>query len=306
MLSIFRLSKAGGVRIPAAVCNRRATPERRKGGATRRAEALWGVWLRCSLLTGRCGHARRSRLAIQLKPLPRGVAGYFNRLLMKPVALIIDDEVQIRRLLRVALEGEKYQVHEAENGQQGLIEIANYKPAIVLLDLGLPDLEGLEVLKRLREWSEAPVIVLTVRDDVHEKVAALDAGADDYVTKPFSTPELLARLRAAQRKTRPEEEISVFKNGDLVVDLTARVVTRAGREIKLSATEYALLRLFVRHPGRVLTHRYILREIWGPKSEEHRQYLRVYVTHLRQKIESDPAKPSLIKTAPGIGYRFTG
>ena len=167
---------------------------------------------------------------------------------------------------------------------------------MILLDLGLPDLDGLEVLKRLREWSEAPVIVLTVRDDVQEKVAALDAGADDYVTKPFSTPELLARMRAAQRKTRPEEEISVFKNGDLVVDLTARVVTRAGREIRLTATEYALLRLFVKHPGRVLTHRYILREIWGPKSEEHRQYLRVYVTHLRQKIEPDPARPSLIKT----------
>ena len=187
-----------------------------------------------------------------------------------------------------------------------MIEIANYKPAVILLDLGLPDLEGLEVLKRLREWSEAPVVVLTVRDDVQEKVAALDAGADDYVTKPFSTPELLARVRAAQRKTRPEEEVSIFKNGDLVVDLAARVVTRAGREIKLTATEYALLRLFVRHPGRVLTHRYILREIWGPKSEDHRQYLRVYVTHLRQKIESDPAKPSLIKTSPGIGYRFVG
>jgi two-component system KDP operon response regulator KdpE len=223
---------------------------------------------------------------------------------MKPVALIIDDEVQIRRLLRVVLEGESYQVYEAETGQQGLTEIATRRPWVILLDLGLPDMEGLEVLKRLREWSEAPVIVLTVRDDVHEKVAALDAGADDYVTKPFSTPELLARLRAAQRKTRPEEEISVFKNGDLVVDLTARVVTRAGREIKLTATEYALLRLFVKHPGRVLTHRYILREVWGPKSEEHRQYLRVYVTHLRQKIEPDPARPSLISTQSGIGYRF--
>jgi two-component system KDP operon response regulator KdpE len=225
---------------------------------------------------------------------------------MKSVALIIDDEVQIRRLLRVALEGENYQVREAENGQQGLIEIANHKPAVVLLDLGLPDLDGLTVLKRLREWSEAPVVVLTVRDDVHEKVAALDCGADDYVTKPFSTPELLARLRAAQRKTRPEDEVAVFKRGDLIVDLASRVVARSGHEIKLTGTEYALLRLFVRHPGRVLTHRYILREIWGPKSEEHRQYLRVYVTHLRQKIESDPTKPSLIKTAPGIGYRFAG
>jgi two-component system, OmpR family, KDP operon response regulator KdpE len=223
---------------------------------------------------------------------------------MKAVALVIDDEVQIRRLLRVVLESENYQVFEAETGQQGLMEIAGRRPDVILLDLGLPDLEGLKVLSRLREWSEAPVIVLTVRDDVQEKVGALDAGADDYVTKPFSTPELLARLRAAQRKTRPEEEISVFKSGDLVVDLTARVVTRAGREIKLTATEYALLRLFVKHPGRVLTHRYILREIWGPKSEEHRQYLRVYVTHLRQKIEPDPARPSLISTQSGIGYRF--
>src|SRR6266536_3233072 len=225
---------------------------------------------------------------------------------MKPVALIIDDDVQIRRLLRVVLESENYQVIEAETGQQGLMEIAGRRPDVIVLDLGLPDLEGLEVLKRLREWSEAPVIVLTVRDDVQEKVAALDAGADDYVTKPFSTPELLARLRAAQRKTRPAEEISVFKHGDLIVDLSSHNVTRASREVKLTATEYALLRLFVRHPGRVLTHRYILREIWGPKSEEHRQYLRVYVTHLRQKIESDPAKPSLISTAPGIGYRFAG
>jgi two-component system KDP operon response regulator KdpE len=165
-------------------------------------------------------------------------------------------------------------------------------------------MEGLEVLKRLREWSEAPVLVLSVRDDEQNKVAALDSGAEDYVTKPFSTPELLARLRAAQRKTRPEEEVSVFKSGDLIVDLTARVVKRAGREIKLTATEYALLRLFVRHPGRVLTHRHILREIWGPKSEEHRQYLRVYITHLRRKIESDPASPILIKTEPGIGYRL--
>ena len=223
---------------------------------------------------------------------------------MKPAALIIDDEIQIRRLLRVVLEAENYQVHEAETGQQGLMEIASRRPVIILLDLGLPDLDGLDVLRRLREWSEAPVIVLSVRDDEQGKVAALDTGAEDYVTKPFSTPELLARLRAAQRKTRPDEEVSVFKSGDLIVDLTARVVTRGGHEIKLTATEYALLRLFVKHSGRVLTHRYILREIWGPKSEEHRQYLRVYVTHLRQKIESDPTNPSLIRTEPGIGYRF--
>jgi two-component system, OmpR family, KDP operon response regulator KdpE len=223
---------------------------------------------------------------------------------MKPIALIIDDEIQIRRLLRVALEAENYQVREAETGEQGLIEIANFKPAVVLLDLGLPGMDGLQVLKRLREWSEVPVLILSVRNEEEGKVAALDAGADDYVTKPFSSVELLARLRAAQRKTRPAEEVSVFKSGDLIVDLTAHVVTRAKKEVKLTATEYALLRLFVKHPGRVLTHRYILREIWGPKSEEHRQYLRVYVTHLRQKIEPDPANPRLIKTESGIGYRF--
>jgi two-component system, OmpR family, KDP operon response regulator KdpE len=223
---------------------------------------------------------------------------------VKPVALVIDDEVQIRRLLRVVLESADYQVHEAETVAQGLTDAATRRPDVILLDLGLPDSDGVNVLRRLREWSQVPVIVLSVRDDEEGKVAALDAGADDYVTKPFSSAELLARLRAAQRKTRPEEEISRFKSGDLIVDLTARVVTRAGHEVKLTATEYALLRLFVRHAGRVLTHRQILREIWGPKSEEHRQYLRVYVTHLRQKIERDPAAPELVKTEPGIGYRF--
>jgi two-component system KDP operon response regulator KdpE len=223
---------------------------------------------------------------------------------VKPVALVIDDEVQIRRLLRVVLESADYLVHEAETAAQGLTDAATRRPDVVLLDLGLPDSDGVNVLRRLREWSKVPVIVLSVRDDEEGKVAALDAGADDYVTKPFSSAELLARLRAAHRKTQPEEEISRFKSGDLIVDLTARVVTRAGHEVKLTATEYALLRLFVRHAGRVLTHRQILREIWGPKSEEHRQYLRVYVTHLRQKIERDPAAPELIKTEPGIGYRF--
>jgi two-component system KDP operon response regulator KdpE len=223
---------------------------------------------------------------------------------VKPVALVIDDEVQIRRLLRVVLESADYQVHEAETAAQGLTDAATRRPDVVLLDLGLPDSDGVNVLRRLREWSQVPVIVLSVRDDEEGKVASLDAGADDYVTKPFSSAELLARLRAAQRKTRPEEEISRFKSGDLIVDLTARVVTRAGHEVKLTATEYALLRLFVRHAGRILTHRQILREIWGPKSEEHRQYLRVYVTHLRQKIEADSTKPRLIKTEPGIGYRF--
>lgn len=218
--------------------------------------------------------------------------------------LVVEDEPGLRRALAINLRARQYEVAVAADGASALAAASRQPPDVVVLDLGLPDMDGTEVIAGLRGWSRAPIIVLSARAGEPDKVVALDAGADDYVTKPFSTPELLARLRAAQRKTRPEEEISVFKNRDLVVDLTARVVTRAGREIKLTATEYALLRLFVRHPGRVLTHRYILREIWGPKSEEHRQYLRVYVTHLRQKIETDPAKPSLIKTASGIGYRF--
>jgi two-component system KDP operon response regulator KdpE len=223
---------------------------------------------------------------------------------MKPRALVIDDEVQIRRLLRVALEGAGYDVHEAEAGQPGLHAAAMVRPDIILLDLGLPDLDGLSVLRRLREWSQTPVVVLTVRDSDEDKVGALDAGADDYVTKPFSTAELLARLRAAQRRALPREEVALFEKGGLSIDLSAHNVQRGEAEIHLTATEWALLALFLRHAGRVLTHRQILREVWGPKAEEHRQYLRVYMTHLRKKIERDPAKPELLRTEPGIGYRF--
>ena len=223
---------------------------------------------------------------------------------MKPTALIIDDEVQIRRLLTVALEGAGYTVREAENGNLGLQAVAHLRPDVILLDLGLPDLDGLTVLKRLREWSTTPVVVLTVRDSESDKVAALDAGADDYVTKPFSTVELLARIRAAQRRAQPREESSVFRHGDLEVDVVAHIAKRAGSEVKLSATEWALLALLIRHAGRVLTHRQILREVWGPKAEEHRQYLRVYFTHLRKKIEREPSRPELIRTEPGIGYRL--
>lgn len=223
---------------------------------------------------------------------------------MNPRALVIDDEIQIRRLLRVALEGAGYAVHEAEAGQLGLQAAALTRPDVILLDLGLPDLDGLTVLKRLREWSHTPVVVLTVRDAEADKVAALDAGADDYVTKPFSTPELLARLRAAQRRAQPRDESSVFTHGDLVVDLIARTVHRGGSEVKLSATEWALLALLIRHAGRILTHRQILREVWGPKAEEHREYLRVYFTHVRKKVERDPAKPELIINEPGVGYRL--
>ena len=223
---------------------------------------------------------------------------------MKPLALVIDDEVQIRRLLRFALEAADYVVCEADRGQLGLAEAALRRPDVILLDLGLPDLGGVEVLKRLREWSETPVLVLSVRDAEDQKVAALDAGADDYVTKPFSTPELLARLRVAQRRARPAEEAATFAHNGLRVDLTSRLVTVDGEEVILTATEYALLRLLVRHAGRVITHRQMLREIWGPNAEEHRQYLRVYVTHLRRKIERDPQNPVHIKTESGIGYRL--
>lgn len=223
---------------------------------------------------------------------------------MKPIALIIDDEVQIRRLLALALESAGYLVREAETGTLGLQSVALTRPDVILLDLGLPDLDGLTVLQRLREWSATPVVVLTVRDGESDKVAALDAGADDYVTKPFSTVELLARLRAAQRRAQPREESAVFSQDGLVVDLVARTVQRDGADVKLTATEWALLALLIKHAGRILTHRQILREVWGPKAEEHREYLRVYFTHLRKKIERDSAHPTLILNEPGIGYRL--
>lgn len=223
---------------------------------------------------------------------------------MKPSALIIDDEIQIRRMLHVALEGAGYVVREADGGQVGLQAVATLRPDVILLDLGLPDLDGLTVLKRLREWSHTPVVVLTVRDSEEDKVAALDSGADDYVTKPFSTPELLARLRAAQRRAQPREESAVFSQGGLAVDLVARTVHRDEAEVKLTATEWSLLALLIRHAGRILTHRQILREVWGPKAEEHREYLRVYFTHLRKKVERDFSKPELIINEPGIGYRL--
>ncbi len=223
---------------------------------------------------------------------------------MKPSALIIDDEVQMRRLLRVALESAGYVVQEAESGNLGLHAVALTRPDVILLDLGLPDLDGLSVLRRLREWSQTPVVVLTVRDSEQDKVEALDAGADDYVTKPFSTVELLARLRAAQRRAQPREESAVFAHEGLVVDLVTRTVARDGVEVKLTATEWSILALLIRHAGRILTHRQILREVWGPKAEEHREYIRVYLTHLRKKVEREPSRPRLIINEPGIGYRL--
>ncbi len=220
------------------------------------------------------------------------------------VALVIDDEPQIRRLLRVTLEASGYRVIDAATGADGIAQAAQRRPEVVLLDLGLPDLDGVEVLKRLREWSRVPVIILSVRDREDDKVAALDAGADDYITKPFSSGELLARLRAALRHLQPSPADAVFRSGDLEVDLSARVVRKQEQEVKLTPTEYALLRLFVTHAGKVLTHRQLLTEVWGPKAIQQTHYLRVHIAHLREKVESAPGQPEFIRTEPGIGYRF--
>ncbi len=224
---------------------------------------------------------------------------------MKPVALIIDDEKQIRRLLRMALEGAQYQVVEAETGQSGLMEIVQRKPDVVLLDLGLPDMEGIKVLHRLREWTRVPVLILSVRDDPDEKVAALDAGADDYVTKPFDTAELLARLRVIQRRSLVETGEPVVEVGPLRVDFAARQVILNGTEVRLTPTEYALLRALVQHAGKVVTQKQLLRTVWGEKAESQAQYLRVYITHLRRKLEPGPIAAKLIKTEVGIGYRLS-
>jgi two-component system KDP operon response regulator KdpE len=223
---------------------------------------------------------------------------------LKSTALVIDDELQIRRLLRVCLEANGYRVSEAATGKEGIAEAAQHPPDVVILDLGLPDMEGVAVLKRLREWSRVPVVVLSVRDREEDKIAALDNGADDYVTKPFSSGELLARLRVAQRHAAPVSEDAVFRSGQLEVDLAARVVKLKGKEVKLTATEYSLLRLFVSHAGKVLTHHQILREVWGPNYVEQTHYLRVYLAHLREKLEANPAQPELLITEPGVGYRL--
>lgn len=219
-------------------------------------------------------------------------------------ALVIDDEPQIRRLLRLALEGNGYRVFDAANGKDGMLQATQCRPEVILLDLGLPDMDGIEILKRLREWTRVPVLVLTVRDREEDKITALDVGADDYVTKPFATGELLARLRAALRHSRPQGGDAFFRGGDIEADLSARVVKKRGQEVKLTPTEYALLRLFIVHAGKVLTHRQLLTEVWGATAGEQTHYLRVHIAHLREKVEKDPSQPSLIVTEPGIGYRF--
>jgi two-component system KDP operon response regulator KdpE len=219
--------------------------------------------------------------------------------------LVIDDEPQIQRLLGINLEAAGYRVTFARDGEQGLTLAAQKRPDAVILDLGLPGMSGLEVLKRLREWTQVPVVMLTVQDGEAEKIAALDGGADDYVTKPFHTGELLARLRAALRRShKGKVDEPVFRVGELAVDLAARRVTRAGQPVMLTATEYNLLRLFIQHAGKVLTHRHLLQEVWGPEHQGQMAYLRVYVLRLREKLEADPAKPRLLLTEPGVGYRL--
>lgn len=222
----------------------------------------------------------------------------------RATALVIDDEPQIRRLLRILLEQEQYRALESDSGRHGLSEIALRRPDVVLLDLGLPDMDGMAVLERLRQWSRVPVLVLSVRDGAEDKVVALDAGADDFVTKPFESAELLARLRAIQRRAQVGPEEAVFEAGHLVIDFNSHTVKVKGREVKLTATEYALLKLLALHAGKVVTHKQLLREVWGPNAEEQSQYLRVYMMHLRKKIEISEGPERLLRTESGIGYRL--
>jgi two-component system KDP operon response regulator KdpE len=223
----------------------------------------------------------------------------------KPDILVIDDEIQIRRLLRVTLEAAGHRVREAESATLGLNEAAVLRPDAVILDLSLPDMSGLEVLRRLREWSQLPVLILSVRDGEAEKIAALDAGADDYLTKPFGGGELLARLRVLLRRAQPTSDLSVIRFGYIEVDFTQRTVTRAGQDLHLTVKEYALLRLLLQHRGKVVTHRQLLRDVWGPGHEEDTHYLRVHMANLRKKIETSANTPAFLKTESGIGYRFT-
>jgi two-component system, OmpR family, KDP operon response regulator KdpE len=218
--------------------------------------------------------------------------------------LIIDDETQIRKFLRISFESENYAVEEASSGSEGIKLASMIQPNLVVLDLGLPDIDGMEVLKSIRNWSTAPVIILSVRNDERSIISALDNGADDYLTKPFSVGELFARIRAVFRKKIDVTGAVVFESGSLKIDFTARITTIDDKEIKLTSTEYDLLCTFIKYAGRVLTHGQLLKEVWGKHSTEHSQYLRVYVGHLRQKIEKDPSKPKFITTEPGIGYRF--
>jgi two-component system KDP operon response regulator KdpE len=219
--------------------------------------------------------------------------------------LVVDDESQIRRFLRTSLDAHGYEVIEAENGQDAIKRTTVEKPDVIVLDLGLPDLSGFDVLKRIREWSDVPIIVLTARNREPDKIEALDQGADDYLTKPFGMGELMARIRAALRhRVQSKGGQPVFKIGPISVDLVKRIVSREGEEVKLSPREYDLLKVLVQNAGRVVTHQQILREVWGPAHVEDTQYLRVYIGQLRHKLEARPEDPQYLITEPGVGYRL--
>ena len=218
--------------------------------------------------------------------------------------LIIDDEAQMRKLLQITLESNEFGVSHASTAKDGLIKAASQKPDMILLDLGLPDADGHTVLQNLREWYTNPVIILSVQSSEDDIVTALDNGANDYLVKPFRTGELLARIRSAPRSATPEESNTVINCDDLQIDLSARTVRKKNELVKLTATEYNLLSMFVRHEGKVLTHQYLLREVWGPGYINQSQYLRVFIAQLRKKIETDPNRPAMILTESGVGYRL--
>jgi two-component system KDP operon response regulator KdpE len=218
--------------------------------------------------------------------------------------LVVDDEPAIRRFLGITLRAEGYRVLEASNGREALSQVAAHRPDLIILDLGLPDVDGVDVTRILREQSQVPIVILSVRDQEQEKVAALDAGADDYLTKPFGTGEFLARIRVAMRRTMQNTSGPLFVSQGLEVDLTRRIVRAAGQEVHLSPTEYELLRALVLQAGRVLTHRQLLRQVWGPGYDGETHLLRVTIGHLRQKLEPDPGRPHWIITEPGVGYRL--
>ena len=220
--------------------------------------------------------------------------------------LVVDDERAIRRYLHAALNAQGYSVYEASTGQEALNAVVSDKPNLVILDLGLPDLDGVEVTRLLREWSQIPIIILSVREQDEEKIAALDAGADDYLTKPFSSGELMARIRVAMRRSMLTTSDPVFETDGLKVDLARRKVTVKGIELSLTPTEYELLQVLVQNAGRVITHRQLLRQVWGLSYETEAHLLRVNMSNLRRKIEPDPTRPHYILTEPGVGYRMRG
>lgn len=224
--------------------------------------------------------------------------------MQKTKVLVVDDEHAIRRFLRTSLNAHGYEVHEAATGEDAILQTINVRPDLIILDLGLPGIDGVEITRRIREWSQTPIIILSVQNQDADKIEALDAGADDYLTKPFSVGELTARLRVAMRHVRQEEPELTFVSGKLHVDLTARVVTHNGKEVQLTPTEYDLLKLLIQYAGRVLTHQQLLREVRGAGFQAETHLLRVHMSNLRRKIEEDPSNPQYILTEPGVGYRL--